>query len=93
MNVTDLLDPDVFALAEVDELQDLANACADAETQTEIEAAGEALDEARRVHREAMRTSASRSADLHALFKLLIREVPRRDVDGVPVGVVEEVAE
>ncbi len=79
MRIADIpkFDASLFAQAELEKLQQLADACEDAAERPAIDAAGELLDGARRQRRELVRLDAARSHSLNALFKKLLHEVPR----------------
>ncbi len=92
MNLSDVpkFDPDAHTSKELRDLQTLADSCTEATTYTEIDMAGDALDRARTKRRGDARDAAARSRSLNAVYKVLIREVPRRtNIDGDMIPVPE----
>ena len=83
-------DADTHTDAEIAKLQALADSCADATTADAITAAGDALDAARAKHRGEVRADAARNRSLNAVYKALVREVPRgTNIDGETIAVPE----
>ncbi len=74
----DRFDPTLFSKDERAGLQKFMDECVDAKTVGMIEKRGTELDSRLATHRAEMRIMGQRSRSLHALFKRLIMEVPRR---------------
>ncbi len=70
-------DSTLFSEDELVDLEVLAALCQNADTVETIEEAGAVLDEARFANRTQVRELAARSYSLNALYKRLIRFVPR----------------
>ncbi len=80
MNLSDVakFDPSLFIEDELADFQTFANRCAHAGETNTVEEVGAELDQRRADHRAMMKELTARSRSLNALYKRLIREVPRR---------------
>ena len=86
-------DPDLFTSTELSELDVLVGFCVEAVTADEINAAGEVLDATRAERRLETRKNAAVDRSLNALFKALLKEVPRgTNVEGKMVARPERLA-